>query len=77
MKKTLFIIYVILISCLVIAYKSQAQTWKPNPKYIKENEKTTGQGKEFQCYGTTKKGERCKRKVNADHCFCYQHANQK
>lgn len=66
----------LLVCVMLFAYlQSNSQTWKPNPKYVKadtaKHEKLT-----FQCYGTTHKGERCKRHVKADHSYCYQHITQ-
>ncbi len=80
MKKTILIIYVLLVASLLIAIKSNGQTfkanhWTPNSKYVAACKVDTT--KKYQCWGTTKKGERCKRKVNTEHSFCYQHATQK
>jgi len=77
MKK--LIIYLSLIAALCVAYSlTHAQTWTPNPKYTKsakDSAKTAGKA-QYKCWGTTKKGERCKRKVTGPHSFCYQHTNQ-
>lgn len=62
---------------LLASLKSNCQVWTPNKKVIQKSDTTTKSKKEFQCWGTTKKGERCKRKVAADHSFCYLHAGQK
>ena len=57
------------------ALSTSAQTWTPNQKFVKQA-KATSVKASYQCYGTTQKGERCKRHVKADHSFCTQHANQ-
>lgn len=64
---------------LLASLKSNSQTtWTPNKKVMHKTDTTAGSNeKKFQCWGTTKKGERCKRKVETDHSFCYQHAGQK
>lgn len=70
----------IITAALILAsIVANGQTWQPNPKYIKhDTAKTAGSAKkQFQCYGTTQKGERCKRKTEADRSYCYQHQNQK
>lgn len=64
---------------LFLAIKSNGQTqWTPNKKFVKQTAQDSSRSpkKLFQCYGTTQKGERCKRKVIAEHSFCYQHSNQ-
>lgn len=68
----------LLFAFMLLAIKSTGQDWKPNPKYIapKDTAAAARPVYKYQCYGTTKKGERCKRKVEKDHSFCYQHANQ-
>ena len=78
MKNLFLIIYLIAVALLITCYAANCQTWKPNPKFTSQRAtKTTDTTKaKFQCWGTTKKGDRCKRKVNADHSFCYQHTNQ-
>lgn len=78
MKKIIQIIIAFLVStCLMCAYMTaKAQTWKPNPKYIKKDTVRTVKTVKYQCYGTTKKGAICKRYLLAD-SFCYLHSNQK
>jgi hypothetical protein len=78
MKKIL-LLWLLLVAILCATYYCNAQIWTPNPKYIKgAHQDTTGRAQnKFQCYGTTQKGERCKRTVKADHDFCHQHATQK
>lgn len=80
MKKAI-IIYLVLLALLIGTYKANSQTWTPNPKYVK-GAKDTQPGSQvkpakFQCWGTTTKGERCKRSVVNQHSFCYQHEKQK
>lgn len=76
--KKLFFIYVVLILILIAGIVTcKGQSWTPNKKYIAKRDTTASQVKKFQCWGTTGKGLRCKRKLNADHSFCYQHAGQK
>lgn len=78
--KKIIIIWAVLIGILCLTYYSQAQTWKANPKYIKQGpaatRDTTGKAI-YQCYGTTAKGLQCKRKVSIKGGYCYQHAGQK
>lgn len=71
--------YILIIALLLLAIFAKAQDWKPNPKYIKQRTQDTSHAhkKQFQCYGTTQAGNRCKRKVETDKTYCYQHANQK
>lgn len=79
MKKLLFTVYLLLVALLIIV-KCSAQTWSPNPKYIKTQKGPnpgTAPAQKFQCWGTTQKGERCKRKVDSARAYCYQHTNQK
>lgn len=77
--KVLLFAYLLIIVALIAGIKCTAQeAWKPNPKYIKTRDAAQAhQVKQFQCYGTTQKGERCKRKVSTDKSYCYQHAGQK
>ena len=83
MKKTIISSIIIGVSLSLLACLTpilcHAQTWKPNPKYIKTKDsvKTGSTDKKYQCSGTTQKGGRCKRKVNENGNFCYQHQNQK
>lgn len=81
MKKNtlIFVCYLIAVALSIFAAsKAHSQTWQPNPKYVKSTRDSTSKASEtkYQCYGTTAKGERCKRLVNADHSFCYQHKEQ-
>lgn len=80
MKKTIIIIFAIVVGFifLFVSFAANCQVWTPNPKYVAAPRDTTrkAQEKKYQCWGTTVKGERCKRKVIADHSFCYQHAGQ-
>lgn len=74
------IIYALLILGLILAYRSKGQeVWKPNTAVTRKAQgDSTRQVKAlFQCWGTTKKGERCRRKVECNKCYCYQHADQK
>lgn len=61
---------------LFASLQSNSQTWKPNPKYVASKTEKKENTTHYQCYGTTKKGERCKRSVKSDHTFCYQHVSQ-
>lgn len=73
MKKSL------LISCfaLLICGICNGQTWTPNKSVIKApKDSIKTEKKAFQCWGTTQKGVRCKRHVNIDRSFCYQHTAQ-
>lgn len=65
---------------LIMSGSAMGQTWVPNttkPKHVASQN-------EVQCWGTTSKGERCKRQVSpehgtkdaAGHWYCYQHAKQ-
>lgn len=75
-----FVVYLILIAALVYASKCRGQeVWKANTKYTsKAQVDSLRQVKaSFQCWGTTKKGDRCRRKVECNKCYCYQHADQK
>jgi len=79
MKKTLLLSFLAaLIMVGLIITGATAQAWQPNPKYVKSAKDSTRASvkAEFQCYGTTQKGQRCKRHVTADHSYCYQHQNQ-
>lgn len=80
MKKNLIIIYALVIGFifLFVSFAANCQTWTPNPKYVAAARDTTckAQEKKYQCWGTTSKGDRCKRKVMADRSFCYQHTEQ-
>ncbi len=82
MKKTsVLIIYLTLIALLItgITCKGQAPgNWKPNVKYIASKQDSAKAKKYVNvCWGTTKKGERCKRKVEFIRGFCWQHVEQK
>lgn len=78
MKNVNFLIsitYALIISLfimLITSICSKAQTWQPNKKYVQAEKKAL-----FQCYGTTKKGERCKLHVKTDGSFCHLHIKQK
>ena len=80
MKKTIIIITALVIGFIFIfvSFAAHCQTWTPNPKYVAAPRDSTSKApeKKYQCWGTTKKGERCKRKVLTDHSFCYQHSEQ-
>ncbi len=80
MKKTLIIVIALVIGFifLLVSFAANFQTWTPNPKYMAAPRDTTNKApeKKYQYWGTTKKGERCKRKVSAEHSFCSQHQAQ-
>jgi len=78
MKKIMFIAYLLLIAALCFGIsETHAQAWTPNKKYIKAKDTSKpATTSKYQCYGTTQKGERCKRHVPQDHGFCYQHIEQ-
>lgn len=81
---------IIKITALILAtLAAHAQIWSPNKKVIAATAKDTnkakpGQTPKVQCWGTTKKGERCKHQCNpetatkdaAGHSLCFQYANQ-
>ncbi len=76
MKKVLIVLGII--GVLIFGYNvAQAQDWKPNPKFVKDtaHHKTVGS----QCYGTTKKGLRCKQhgQPTNGRYYCRFHVNQK
>lgn len=75
--KKIIIIWAVLIGILCATYFSQAQTWKPNPKYIKTATTQDTTKSKYQCFGTTQKGLQCKKKVSVLGCKCYLHVNQK
>lgn len=79
MRKLLLIAYLSLICLLIAGIRCHAQSWTANKKYAKADTQTANKANkaQFQCWGTTQKGERCKRKVMADHSYCYQHETQK
>lgn len=61
---------------LALTQSTTAQTWTPNPKVV-TGKKETAKG--VQCYGTTKKGERCKMHGQPDKTgkyFCRFHKYQ-
>ena len=70
------IIYLVLVALLitVVTACSAQTTWKPYHNN-KPDSTTIGTGA-YQCWGTTKKQERCKRRVKCDKCYCYQHQYQ-
>lgn len=78
MKKVIAVIGIIII-CSLICGTCQAQTWQPNKSVIKAKKDSVkpDNTKRFQCWGTTQKGERCKRNVLSNGDFCYQHQTQK
>lgn len=80
MKKVIITISAALlfvIALCLLAGTSSAQTWAPNKSVIKPAKDTAAaKADKFQCWGTTQKGLRCKRKVNEDHSFCYLHQYQ-
>lgn len=84
MKKSYFFAYLLIIALIIIGYNASCQTiWAPNPKYIKKAPDTGSQvnnikgiGKMYRCWGTTKKGLRCKRGAAVNRGFCYQHSAQ-
>lgn len=52
---------------LTAASAAYSQTWIPAKQ-------ATVKKQSYQCNGTTKKGERCKRHVTTSGGYCYQHA---
>lgn len=73
MKKVIAVIVLVLMGLGV-----NAQTWTPNKKYVKAEKAKKEKG--VQCYGTTKKGERCKMKGQAGidgKFWCRFHEGQK
>ena len=66
------IIAAIVLALVLCSTMTQGQTWTPSTKVH-----VTDTSAHYQCWGTTKKGERCKRMVKCNHCYCYQHEYQK
>lgn len=74
---------IITMIALLCMNTSNAQGWKPNPKYVHKSDTTkVSKGDKIQCSGTTTKGERCKRMgyanpdLRKNTFLCWQHINQ-